>query len=149
MAEILVGVIVSEISLETLSIQIFIGIPPIRAFWERIRNAPKDLRCSVDAVEIVKELLSQMNMIARSVKWSSQLRDPVIDLRSEEWKLGMTCQELSITRNSALQTRREWWFDLQRGEIMAIVSDASNNAIILKPPSHRALRYFELLYLYC
>jgi hypothetical protein len=32
MAEILVGVIVSEISLETLSIQIFIGIPPIRAF---------------------------------------------------------------------------------------------------------------------
>ncbi len=76
MAEVVVGVIASGISIGTLAAQITSSIIKLKSYWDQVQDAPEDMLDLIEELEDLNQLLIDIEEDQRQNPMSNLILDP-------------------------------------------------------------------------
>jgi len=114
MAEVVVGVIASGISIGTLAAQITSSIIKLKSYWDQVQDAPEDMRDLMGELENLNQLLIEIEEDQRQNPMSNLILDPSSSSRClQHCKQGATrLKELTDSLSEDLEgkskIKRKW-----------------------------------------
>jgi len=114
MAEVVVGVIASGISIGTLAAQITSSIIKLKSYWDQVQDAPEDIRDLIEELEDLNQLLIDIEEDQRQNPMSNLILDPNSSSRClQHCKQGATrLKELTDSLSEDIQgnskAKRKW-----------------------------------------
>jgi len=114
MAEVVVGVIASGISIGTLAAQITSSIIKLKSYWDQIQDAPEDMRDLIEELEDLNQLLIDIEEDQRQNPMSNLILDPSSSSRClQHCKQGATrlkelADSLSEDMKGSSKSKRKW-----------------------------------------
>ncbi len=114
MAEVVVGVIASGISIGTLAAQITSSIIKLKSYWDQVQDAPEDMLDLIEELEDLNQLLIDIEEDQRQNPMSNLILDPSSSSRClQHCKRGATrlkelTDSLSEDMKGNSRSKRKW-----------------------------------------
>jgi hypothetical protein len=114
MAEVVVGVVASGISIGTLAAQITSSIIKLKSYWDQIQDAPEDMRDLIEELEDLNQLLIDIEEDQRQNPMSNLILDPSSSSRCLQHckqgaaRLKELTDSLSEDMKGSSKSKRKW-----------------------------------------